>query len=189
MVAHHVVGVSGPYRENGCKNDGVDRRDVEELEHHPAESDHLSNSADFAGPVGLDGNLSVDTIEDDDSPKDFDVPKDDEDNEPEGQIPILSPFDKAEGDDSSQQKRFVGERVENRSCERLLIVASCYPAIDAIGSSGCDVGNDCKPAKFLAGVSFFEGFAVFDSKPSKYRHENEPKEGDCGGKSHVVEGI
>ena len=94
-VAHHEVGVSGPSREDGRKNGGVDRRDVEELEHHPAESDHLSDSADFAGPVGLDGNLAVDGIEDDDSAKDFNVPKDDEDNEPEGKMPILSPFDEA----------------------------------------------------------------------------------------------
>ena len=84
MVAHHVVDVSGPYRENGRKNGGVDRRNAGEFEHHPAESDHLSDSADFAGPVWLDRNLTVDGVEDDDSPKDFDVPKDDEDNEPEG---------------------------------------------------------------------------------------------------------
>ena len=76
-VAHHVVGVSGPSREDGRNNGGIDRRDVEELEHHPAKGDHLSDSADFTGPVWSDGNLAVDGIEDDDPAEYFNVPKDD----------------------------------------------------------------------------------------------------------------
>ncbi len=146
-VSHHVVFVSRPNCENSGNDGGDDEWDGREVEHDPAHCDHLGHGADLAGPEGLDGDFSIEVIEDPDPDNDFEIPGDDEDDEPNGEVPINSPVDEGRGEETGHQKGFVGKRIQDGSGEGFLIEAPGDPAIEAIQEGGQGVNADCEPAE------------------------------------------
>ena len=140
------VGDAGPDGEDGGDDGRNDGGDVEELEHDPAEGDHLGDSADFPGPVRIDGDAAVDEVENPDSDDDFQVPHDHENEKPHGEVPILPPVDEGHGDESGEEEGFITEGIENGSEEAFLIELSRDPSIEPIKGGGEDVGADGEPA-------------------------------------------
>jgi len=135
-VARHKIFISGPKGEKGGENDGVNRVDDGDMEHDPTHRDHLGGGADFPGPVGVDGNFSVDFEEDDDAAEDFEIAGHDEDDEPDGEVPILAPVDHGRGDEPGHEKGFIGDGVEDGPGEGLLVEVARDPAVDSIEHRG-----------------------------------------------------
>ena len=140
-----------PDREDGSNDGGVEGGEVEELEHDPAEGDHLSQGADFAGPMRLDGDPTIDEIKNPNANDDFDVARDDEDEEPHRKTPILAPVHQGQGDKAGEEESLVGEGIEDGTDEGFLIKAAGDPAIDPVHRCCDDVSSHCEPARCFIG--------------------------------------
>lgn len=151
-VSHHVILVSRPDREKGGEDRGVDQINRSEMEHDPTHRDHLGHGADFADSEGLDGDLTIEIVEDPDADNDFKVAGHDEDDEPNGQMPIDSPVHKGRGKKPGHQEGLVGERIEDGPGERFLVKVPGDPAIESIKNRCEGVDRDRQPAdRFLGG--------------------------------------
>ena len=145
------IGMARPDRED-CRNDGgVEGGEVEELEHDPAEGDHLGHGADFTGPMRIDGDPAIDEIKNPNANDDFDVARDDEDEEPHRETPILAPVHQGQGDEAGEEERFVGEGIEDGTDEGFLIKAASDPAIEPVHRCCDNVSSHREPARCFIG--------------------------------------
>lgn len=183
-IPHHIILVSGADGENRGNKGGNDEWDGREVEHDPAHRNHLGHGADFTGPERLDGDFSIQVIENPDSDNDFEIPGDDENDEPNGKVPSDSPVHEGRGEEPGHQKGLVGKGVEDGSGEGFLIKAPGDPAIETIEKRGEGVDGDCKPAEGFLRCAGVDRASVVDCGPGKNRDETKANEGNKSGKSH-----
>ena len=134
--------------------------------------------------MGNDGDSFVDEKEDPDAADDFKVTYDDQDDEPDGEVPVDAPVDEGGGDEAGHKKRLVGEGVENSSGERLLVEMAGNPAVQSIKDRGKGVNRDGEPAEGFVGRFGVDRASIAHGNPGKHRDEGKTNEGDDGGKSH-----
>lgn len=92
-------------------------------------------------------DLTIDFVENNDAADDFEVPGDDEDDKPDGEVPVDAPVDEGGGDEAGHEEGFVGDGVEDGASEGLLVPVAGDPAIDAIENGGESVNGDGEPAE------------------------------------------
>ena len=67
---------AGPDGEDGGGDGRVDGGEGNDFQHHPAEKYHLGDGADFSTPVGADGHVRVEIVQNPDAANNNDVSKD-----------------------------------------------------------------------------------------------------------------
>lgn len=117
------------------------------MQHDPTHRNHLGDGADFAAPVGFDGDLIVNEVKNADPPDDLEITENDKNDEPNREVPIDAPVDEGGDDETGHEKGFIGERVEDGSREGLLIEVSRDPPVDSIEHRGQSVNRNRQPAK------------------------------------------
>lgn len=159
---------------------------MSEFQHDPAHCDHLGDGAHLARPVGFDGDFFVNPVENQDSPNDFEIPGDDESNEPNGEMPIDPPVHESGGHEAGHEEGLVGEGIKDGSGERLLIEVSGNPAIESVENRSKSVNRNGEPAEGFVRQICIDRSTIAHSSPGKDRNEGESNQGDDSGESHVA---
>src|SRR5437773_3446953 len=96
------------------------QRQKSQLQHHPRDRAHLTNSRHLARPTWFQPHFVADEImQNSGTDQNYRVARNDENREPYRKFSVigiaLAPIGNAQGDDAAQQQTFVGDRVENNA--------------------------------------------------------------------------
>ena len=158
------------------------------MQHYPADRAHLANGGHLAGPIWFHVHFAIKQIQDNCADEDHGITRDDKNRKPCRESSVIgvgfAPIADAEGDDTTQKKSFVRDRIKITAERAALVVSARNITIQPVAHGSENKNSDRRKTLPFERFAAFDALAIIDRHQHKGGDHQNPDNGDLIGGGH-----